>query len=129
MSGRGRASRVFPMCNQACLAYGEHHLAGADVRGRRVIEVGARNGNSPMRENVESVPTAPWGFRTARRGAQFVEKDLAPYELYWMVRRDRCRDLNRVEELWFVNRWRVRRVVAKRLPPRLKAVLKGSGTS
>lgn len=79
-----------------------------------------------MVENVESDPTAPGVFMTARREAQFVEKDLAPYELYSMVRGDRCRDLNRIEELWFVNRWRVRRVVAKRLPPRLKAVLRGS---
>jgi len=41
------------MCNQACLAYGEHHLAEADVRGRRVIVVGARNVNGSLRGFVE----------------------------------------------------------------------------
>lgn len=220
------------MCNQACLAYGEHQLAEADVRGRRVIEVGARNVNGSLRgfvealgpaqyvgvdieagpgvdqvcnaedlvarfgsesfdvvictemlehvrdwrqvvsnlkrllapggvllvttrsigfpyhafpwdfwryengdmraifsdltvESVESDPTAPGVFMTARREAQFVEKDLGAYELYSMVRRDRCRDLNRVEELWFTSGWRVRRLASKYLPPRVKSFVKG----
>ena len=221
------------MCNQACLAYGELHLVEADIRDRRVIEVGARNVNGSLRgyveafgparyvgvdieagpgvdevcnaedlvtrfgsesfdavictemlehvrdwrvvvsnlkrlvapggvllvttrsigfpyhafpwdfwryenddmraifsdllvENVESDPTAPGVFMTARRGPELVENDLAGYELYSMVRKGRCRDLNRVEEQWFVNRWRLRRRASKWLPPRVKAVLKRS---
>ena len=80
-------------------------------------------------ENIESDPTAPGVFMTARRRPELVENDLGAVELYSMVRKGRCRDLNRVEELWFVNSWRVRRVVAKRLPPKLKSVLKGSSRS
>jgi SAM-dependent methyltransferase len=220
------------MCNQACLAYGEHHLAAADIRGRRVIEVGARNVNGSLRgfveqreparyvgvdieagpgvdevcnaedlidrfgaesfdlvlctevlehvrdwrrvisnlkrlvapggvllittrsigfpyhafpwdfwryenddmraifsdfavESVESDPSAPGVFMTARREEQLVENDLADYELYSMVRQGRCRDLNRVEELWFVNRRRVRRLASKYLPPSVKSFVKG----
>jgi SAM-dependent methyltransferase len=220
------------MCNQACLAYGERQLGDADIRGRRVIEVGARNVNGSLRgyvegfapaeyigvdieagpgvdqvcnaeelvsrfgaerfdlvictemlehvrdwrvvisnlkrlvapggvllvttrsigfpyhafpwdfwryenddmraifsdleiENVESDPTAPGVFMTARRGSRLVENDLSGFELYSMVRRGRCRELNRAEELWFTSQWRVRRLASKYLPTRVKSFVKG----
>ncbi len=220
------------MCNQACLAYGEHHLVGADIRDRRVIEVGARNVNGSLRgfvealgparyvgvdiesgpgvdevcnaeelvtrfgsesfdvvictemlehvrdwrvvvsnlkrlvapggvllvttrsigfpyhafpwdfwryenddmraifsdltvENVESDPSAPGVFMTARRGPELVENNLADYELYSMVRKGRCRDLARLEELRFTSGWRVRRLASRYLPRRVKSFVKG----
>jgi SAM-dependent methyltransferase len=48
------------MCNPACLAYGEQHLADADVRGRRVIDVGARNVNGSLRPYVETLAPAAY---------------------------------------------------------------------
>ncbi len=220
------------MCNPACLAYGEAHLDAADIRDRRVIEVGARNVNGSLRsyvealgpakyvgvdieagpgvdevcnaeelvarfgsesfdvvictemlehvrdwrvvisnlkrlvapggvllvttrsigfpyhafpwdfwryenddmraifsdftvENVESDPTAPGVFMTARRGADFHENELESFELYSMVRQGRCRELGRVEELRFTSQWRVRRLASKYLPDRLKSAVKG----
>lgn len=41
------------MCNPACLAYGEARLTEADLRDKRVIEVGARNVNGSLRRYVE----------------------------------------------------------------------------
>jgi SAM-dependent methyltransferase len=41
------------VCNPACLAYGEAQLTAADIRGKRVIEVGARNVNGSLRKYVE----------------------------------------------------------------------------
>jgi SAM-dependent methyltransferase len=76
-------------------------------------------------ENVESDPTAPGVFMTARRGAQLEEKDVSGYELYSMVRRGRCRELNRAEEIWFTSRWRARRLASRYLPNRLKELVKG----
>jgi SAM-dependent methyltransferase len=43
------------MCNQACLAYGRERLGRAEVRGRRVIDVGARNVNGSLRPVVEQL--------------------------------------------------------------------------
>lgn len=76
-------------------------------------------------ESVESDSIAPGVFMTARRGPRLVENDLSSYRLYSVVRRGRCRDLNQAEVLWFNTRWRIRRVVSKRLPPRVKSYLKG----
>lgn len=41
------------MCNPACTAYGEAWLTEPDIRGKRVIEVGARNVNGSLRAHVE----------------------------------------------------------------------------
>jgi SAM-dependent methyltransferase len=41
------------VCNPACLAYGEAQLTEGDIRGKRVIEVGARNVNGSLRKYVE----------------------------------------------------------------------------
>jgi SAM-dependent methyltransferase len=41
------------VCNPACLAYGEAQLTAVDIRGKRVIEVGARNVNGSLRKYVE----------------------------------------------------------------------------
>jgi SAM-dependent methyltransferase len=48
------------MCNPACLAYGEHHLSESDVRGRRVVDVGARNVNGSLRPYVEGLAPATY---------------------------------------------------------------------
>jgi SAM-dependent methyltransferase len=48
------------MCNRACLAYGEAHLTEADIRGNRVIEVGARNVNGSLRPFVEGFGPASY---------------------------------------------------------------------
>lgn len=42
------------MCNHACLQFVQAHLAESAVRGRRVLEVGARNINGSARRLVES---------------------------------------------------------------------------
>lgn len=75
-------------------------------------------------ENVEDDPGPPGVFMTARRGPSFSERSLADYELYSMVRRGRCHDLGRAEEAWFTTQWRVRRLVAKYLPDRVKELLR-----
>ena len=85
----------------------------------------------PRRRERRERPTArPGVFMTARPRPELRREGPGPTtsSTRWSAS-DRCRDLNRVEELWFVNRWRVRRIVAKRLPPRLKAVLKGSSSA
>jgi SAM-dependent methyltransferase len=48
------------MCNKACLAYGRQVLAEADVRGKRVIDVGARNVNGSLRPFVETLGPAAY---------------------------------------------------------------------
>jgi SAM-dependent methyltransferase len=48
------------MCNPACLDYGRHHLTAGDVRGRRVIDVGARNVNGSLRPFVETLDPAAY---------------------------------------------------------------------
>lgn len=48
------------MCNPACLAYGRAHLTEADVRGRRVIEVGSRNVNGSLRAHVTQLAPASY---------------------------------------------------------------------
>jgi SAM-dependent methyltransferase len=78
-------------------------------------------------ENVEDDPGRPGVFMTARRGAEFTERDLGPHELYSMALGRRCRDLGRAEELWFTTRWRLRRFAARHLPARVKETLRGRG--
>ena len=77
-------------------------------------------------ENVESDPTAPGVFMTARRARSWSRTTWPATSSTPWSGSGRCRDLNRVEELWFVNRWRLRRLAGKWLPPRVKALLKRS---
>lgn len=226
------------MCNPACLAYGRAHLSEADVRGRRVIEVGSRNVNGSLRgyvtglgpasylgvdieagpgvdevcdaddlparfgeqrfdvvictevlehvrnwrlvisnlkrllapggvllittrsygfkyhafpydfwryevddmrtifsdmtvDDVDTDPGVPGVFVRVRRPEPFVDNDLADIELYSMVRRRRCRDLDALTLAWFVNRRRAMRLAGRLLPEGLKARVKHAvrGTS
>jgi SAM-dependent methyltransferase len=48
------------MCNKACLAYGQARLAEADIRGKRVVDVGARNVNGSLRPFVETFGPASY---------------------------------------------------------------------
>jgi SAM-dependent methyltransferase len=43
------------MCNTACLEFGHTHLSAADVQGKAVLEVGARNVNGSLRSFVEGL--------------------------------------------------------------------------
>ncbi len=48
------------MCNKACLDFGKAHLTESDVKGKSVIEVGARDVNGSMREIV--APLGPASY-------------------------------------------------------------------
>ena len=219
------------MCNPACLAYGEAQLSEADIRGKRVIEVGARNVNGSLRKYVEqfgpssyvgvdieagrgvdevcnaedlvqrfgresfdvvistevlehvrnwrvvmanlkqllrpngvllittrsygfgyhafpydfwryeisdmqaifsdlavedvcSDPGKPGVFMTARRPEQFTENDLASYELYSIIKDERCLDVTDAEVNRFVSKKRVRLFVAKKTPTKVRTLVK-----
>jgi SAM-dependent methyltransferase len=219
------------VCNPACLAYGEAQLSEADIRGKRVIEVGSRNVNGSLRKYVEqfgpsgyvgvdieagrgvdevcnaedlverfgresfdvvistevlehvrnwrvvmanlkqllrpngvllittrsygfgyhafpydfwryeisdmeaifsdltvedvcSDPGKPGVFMTARRPEQFTENDLASYELYSIIKDERCVDVTDAEVNRFVNKKRVRLFVAKKTPTKVRTLVK-----
>lgn len=40
------------MCNRSCLVFGENLLKEADIRGKRIIEIGSRDVNGSFREIV-----------------------------------------------------------------------------
>ncbi len=46
------------MCNPACIDFAARELGAADVRGKRVIEVGAMNVNGSLRATVEALSPA-----------------------------------------------------------------------
>ena len=43
------------MCNQGCMAFGRQCLTQAEVRGKRVIEVGAQNIDGSLRPGIEAL--------------------------------------------------------------------------
>lgn len=48
------------MCNKACLAYGQARLTEPDIRGKRVLDVGARDVNGSLRPFVETLGPATY---------------------------------------------------------------------
>lgn len=56
------------MCNADCLAWAKRNLAPADVRGKRVIEIGAYIVNSSLRAQVEALGPAEYVGTDMRRG-------------------------------------------------------------
>lgn len=42
------------MCNRACLTFGQAHLSREEIRGKDVIEVGARDVNGSLRRDLEA---------------------------------------------------------------------------
>ena len=59
------------MCNPAVLAYGQRQLGERDVRGKRVIDVGARNVNGSLRPHAEQFGPAGYhgvDIEAGRRG-------------------------------------------------------------
>ncbi len=55
------------MCHASCLEFGRRVLAESDVRGRRILEVGARDLNGSLRSYIESFGPA-----------EYVGTDVAP---------------------------------------------------
>lgn len=48
------------MCNSACLDFGKENLDGSEIKGKRVLEVGALNVNGSMREWVTAFGPAEY---------------------------------------------------------------------
>lgn len=48
------------MCNIACLDFGREHLTEGDIKGKRVIEVGARDVNGSLRPFAEAMGPAEY---------------------------------------------------------------------
>ena len=48
------------MCNRACIEFGQSQIRPEEVRGKRVIEVGALDVNGSLRSFVESLDPASY---------------------------------------------------------------------
>jgi SAM-dependent methyltransferase len=46
------------MCNAACIQFGQRHLLGDEVAGRRVLEVGSLDVNGSLRASIEAMALA-----------------------------------------------------------------------
>ena len=75
-------------------------------------------------EVIEKDPEAPGVFIKASKPVAFRERDLSTHELYSMVRRKRCRNIEEFDILFFRFKRRVRRVLSRSLPARAKASIK-----
>src|SRR5437868_12867636 len=51
---------VITMCSPYVLAFGADNLSEAEIKGKRVLEVGSRNVNGSLREHVESFHPAEY---------------------------------------------------------------------
>lgn len=74
-------------------------------------------------EDIEPDPIAPGVFVKARHSGQLVEKDLSTYRLHSMVVSRRCKDVNPLMVSLFLNGWRARRFVSRRLPVGVRSFL------
>lgn len=73
---------------------------------------------------VESDPVAPGIFVKARKSADFTENDLDSHELYSILRKRRCREVNGLNIFLFRIKWLIRRALAHVLPGPLKRYVK-----
>ncbi len=73
-------------------------------------------------EAIEKDPEAPGVFVKARKPVSFREGDLRAHELYSMIRRKRCRNIQEFDILFF----RLRRVLSGILPARIKSSIKNA---
>jgi SAM-dependent methyltransferase len=71
------------MCHQACIEFGVAQLRAAEIRGKTVLEVGARDVNGSLRGHVESLGPASYvgvdievgpGVDELCRGEQLIER-------------------------------------------------------
>jgi SAM-dependent methyltransferase len=71
------------MCNEACIEFGIAQLLATDIRGKAVLEVGARDVNGSLRGHVESLGPASYvgvdievgpGVDELCRGEQLVQR-------------------------------------------------------
>jgi SAM-dependent methyltransferase len=71
-------------------------------------------------EAVERDPSSPGAFLKARKLADFVEKDLRPFELYSMIKGKRSRDIRTIDIVSFRVIWSIRRGLSSILPDPVK---------
>ena len=75
-------------------------------------------------EAIETDPEAPGVFVKAHKPVPFRERDLKTHELYSMIRRKRCRNIQEFDILFFKFKQTVRLVLSRILPARVKTSIK-----